>query len=379
MKQILFLLFFAFSFFIFSQKNDYSNCAGQVLVGVNINYKMKFLGHKGEDKTHLYGYLPSERISKNAIWLCYEPQSNGILKVNCQTDLDSLHFAVFKTKTTGSCQEIKEKKAESIFIKTNTNCTEFENAQVELIGGYSYAFVFLAKERINDNIDFQFEFTPKAESGKDLIDSLSLNLVYSIEKPIYSVHILDAITKNPIKSRIVITNAIEIEGTYTASDLFLNLTRYVKQASIKIDAEGYLSKDIFKKITPSKHTSDTILMTRLKRGSVAKLDEMYFAAGLALILEESIPKLKRLRDFLALNPEVNIEIQGHVNDETKRGIFSRRLSKRRAKKILKYLVECGIDETRLTAVGFGNTRPVYKNPSNDEEKEANRRVEILIK
>jgi outer membrane protein OmpA-like peptidoglycan-associated protein len=76
---------------------------------------------------------------------------------------------------------------------------------------------------------------------------------------------------------------------------------------------------------------------------------------------------------------VNIEIQGHVNDESKRGVFSKRLSKRRALRILKYLVDCGISESRLSAVGFGNSNPVFKNPKNDEEKEANRRVEILIK
>jgi flagellar motor protein MotB len=33
----------------------------------------------------------------------------------------------------------------------------------------------------------------------------------------------------------------------------------------------------------------------------------------------------------------------------------------------------------MSAVGFGNSKPVYKNPKSDEEKEANRRVEILIK
>ena len=379
MKSSLFIAF-CFSFLVaVAQNSDYSACSGQVLVSVNTNYKMKFLGHKGEDKTKLFGYLPNENVSRNAIWICYEPQTKGTLKVNCQTSLDSLHFVVFKTDVTDACADIKTKKAAAVFSKINTNCTEFENAQMELTGGFNYAFVFIAKEKIKDSIDFKFEFKPVAENGFELLDTLTLNLVYARDKPVYSLHCVDQNTKKPIKARIVISNALEIEGTYTASDLYLNLTKSVKEATIKIDAEGYMSKDITKKkIIPSNHTIDTLFLEPLKRGTVAKLDEIYFAAGLAIILEESTPKLKRLRDFLVLNPTVSIEIQGHVNDD-KGGFFSKRLSKRRALKILKYLVESGIDKTRLSAVGFGNTRPVFKDPKSDEEKEANRRVEILIK
>jgi outer membrane protein OmpA-like peptidoglycan-associated protein len=291
-----------------------------------------------------------------------------------------MHFVIFKTDVSDACQDIQNKKAQALFIKTNTNCSEFENAKMELKSGYKYTFVFIAKEKLESNIDIQLDYLEKGENGGELLDTLSLNLVYARDKPIYSIHVLDEFTKKPVKSRIVISNTVDLDGTYTASDLFLNQKRQIKESIIKIDAEGYLSKDLLNhKIGLTKHTSDTILLTPVKRGTVAKLDEIYFAAGLAVILEESDPKLKRLRDFMILNPSVNIEIQGHVNDDSQRGFVSKRLSKRRAKRILNYLVENGISESRLTAVGFGNSKPVFKNPKNDEEKEANRRVEILIK
>jgi outer membrane protein OmpA-like peptidoglycan-associated protein len=362
-----------------AQKPNYTSCSGQVMVSVNANYKLNFVGVKGLDKSKLNGYFPNEIVSRNAIWICYEPENNGDLKVNCRTQIDSLHFVVFKTDVSDACQDIRDKKAQVIFTKTNTNCSEFENAKMELTAGYRYTFVFIAKEKITDNIDIELGYLEKAENGGELLDTLSLNLVYDKSKSIYSIHILDELTKKPVKSRIVISNTLDLDGTYTASDLFLNQKKQFKEASIKIDAEGYLSRDLIKhKIPLTKHTSDTILLKPVKRGTIAKLDEIYFAAGLAIILEESEPKLKRLRDFMILNPTVNIEIQGHVND-SKRGILSKRLSKRRAKRILNYLVESGISETRLSAVGFGNSKPVHKNPKNDEEKEANRRVEILIK
>ncbi len=380
MKRIVFVAFLTLIFNVIAQKATYSSCSGQVLVSVNTNYKLNFLGIKGVDKTKLHGYLPNEVVTKNAIWICYEPENNGDLKVNCKTLIDSLHFVIFKTDVSDACHDIQNKKAQVIFIKSNTNCSEFENAKLELKSGFKYTFVFIAKEKIKDNIDVQLDYLEKGENGGELLDTLSLNLVYAKDKPIYSIHVLDEFSKKPIKSRIVISNTVDLDGTYTASDLFLNQKKQIKESLIKVDAEGYLSKDLLNhKIALSKHTSDTILLTLVKRGTIAKLDEIYFAAGLAVILEESDPKLKRLRDFMILNPTVNIEIQGHVNDDSKRGLFSKRLSKRRAKRILNYLVENGISESRLSSVGFGNSKPVFKNPQNDEEKEANRRVEILIK
>ena len=380
MKRIVFVAFLSLIFNVTAQKATYSSCSGQVLVSVNANYKLNFPGIKGIDKTKLHGYLSNEVVTKNAIWICYEPKNNGDLKINCKTQIDSMHFVIFKTDVSDACQDIQNKKAQALFIKTNTNCSEFENAKMELKSGYKYTFVFIAKEKLESNIDIQLDYLEKGENGGELLDTLSLNLVYARDKPIYSIHVLDEFTKKPVKSRIVISNTVDLDGTYTASDLFLNQKRQIRESIIKIDAEGYLSKDLLNhKIGLTKHTSDTILLTPVKRGTIAKLDEIYFAAGLAVILEESDPKLKRLRDFMILNPTVNIEIQGHVNDDSKRGLFSKRLSKRRAKRILNYLVENGISESRLSSVGFGNSKPVFKNPQNDEEKEANRRVEILIK
>ena len=100
--------------------------------------------------------------------------------------------------------------------------------------------------------------------------------------------------------------------------------------------------------------------------------------GLAIILDESLPKLKRLKDFLVLNGGIAIEIQGHVNGEGKNNLSAQRLSKKRAEKIMRYLVDNGVDSRRLSAVGFGNTKPIFTDPKDDNEREANRRVEIQI-
>jgi outer membrane protein OmpA-like peptidoglycan-associated protein len=109
------------------------------------------------------------------------------------------------------------------------------------------------------------------------------------------------------------------------------------------------------------------------------LEDLYFKGGLAVILEESLPRLRRLKDFLLLNPTISIEVQGHVNDEGGNSLNSLRLSKNRAKKVVEFLIDSGIEPRRLSAVGLGNSAPVFPNPQTEEEKEANRRVEIKIK
>ena len=379
-------LFFTFllvhvSFFSFNQKNDFSVCRGSVQLNSATPYSLSFTGKKGVDKSEVYGYIKNMSVSKNQIWTKFEPGKRGKLQIKCKSQIDSFHIVVFKTNVGSSCIDLATKKAEPIFMKMKSSCLELENVTVDLLDGFEYVVLFIAQEKSKAKIDFELKFTPTDEKGKEFVDTLTMNLVYNKAKPIYSIHVINEITKKPVTARISISSQSEIDGTYFASDLLLNLNKTLKNCTIKIDAEGYNSKDLIDyKISSAGHTKDTIKLLPFKRGTTAKLDEIYFSPGLATILEDSYPRLERLRDFMVLNPKISIEIQGHVNeDKTFSGLFSVRLSKKRALRILDFLVESGIDPKRLTAIGFGNSKPVYPDPKDALQKEANRRVEILIK
>ncbi len=375
------LLFIPVCFFSFSQKNDYSVCRGSVQINSATPYSLSFTGKKGVDKSEVYGYIKKMSVSKNQIWTKFEPGKRGKLQIKCKSQIDSFHIVVFKTNVGSSCIDLATKKAEPVFMKMKSSCLELENATIDLLDGYEYVILFITQEKSNSKIDFELKFTPTDEKGKEFVDTLTMNLVYNKVKPIYSFHVINEITKKPVTARISIASQSDIDGTYFASDLYLNLSKTLKNCSIKIDAEGYNSKDLTEyKISSTGHTKDTIKLLPFKRGTTAKLDEIYFSPGLATILEDSYPRLERLRDFMVLNPQISIEIQGHVNeDKTISGLFSVRLSKKRALRILDFLVESGIDPNRLTAIGFGNSKPIYPDPKDSIQKEANRRVEILIK
>ena len=75
-------------------------------------------------------------------------------------------------------------------------------------------------------------------------------------------------------------------------------------------------------------------------------------------------------------PSLKIEISGHT-DNVGSESFNYLLSQQRADAVLTYLLSKGVDNSRITAKGYGKDKPVASN-ENSEGRAANRRVEIRI-
>ncbi len=88
----------------------------------------------------------------------------------------------------------------------------------------------------------------------------------------------------------------------------------------------------------------------------------------------SDPVLQQILDLLKKNPAQKIEVQGHT-DNVGGDAYNQTLSEARAKAIVAWLTQHGIAGDRLTAKGFGKTRPVADNAT-DAGRAKNRRVEI---
>jgi len=114
-----------------------------------------------------------------------------------------------------------------------------------------------------------------------------------------------------------------------------------------------------------------------KKGDIITIQNIYFYLDSEKIVEKSKPILEELYLIMKNNPKLKIQVQGHICCNTKLGEI--KLSKQRALAICAFLKEREILFNRLSSVGFGNTKPVFKIPEqNEEERLANRRVEILI-
>jgi OOP family OmpA-OmpF porin len=83
--------------------------------------------------------------------------------------------------------------------------------------------------------------------------------------------------------------------------------------------------------------------------------------------------VQELRD----NPTVNIEVAGHT-DATGADDYNQGLSERRANSVVDYLVSKGIDRSRLSAAGYGESQPVADNSTRDGRAQ-NRRVELNVR
>ena len=111
-------------------------------------------------------------------------------------------------------------------------------------------------------------------------------------------------------------------------------------------------------------------------GAVVNLKNILFYMGTTSLLEESYPELDVVVDFLKGNTKVEIELNGHTDNrgDAKKNLI---LSQQRVEKIKSYLVTKGISSRRIKGKGFGGTKPIAANDS-EEARKLNRRVEFLI-
>lgn len=107
-----------------------------------------------------------------------------------------------------------------------------------------------------------------------------------------------------------------------------------------------------------------------------KLDKVYFNLGQALVLQESYEQLSKLAEYLKENPELKIQIEGHTDNQGDPAA-NQKLSLERAFNVRQYLIERGIDGKRIRFKGYGSSRPVSPNDT-EENRSRNRRVEYKI-
>jgi chemotaxis protein MotB len=111
---------------------------------------------------------------------------------------------------------------------------------------------------------------------------------------------------------------------------------------------------------------------------LAFAEQIMFDSGQARLKESVRPVLSKVADFIARNPHLTVEIQGHTDDRpihNKRYASNWELSADRATQVAKMLVEMGIPPAKVSTRGFAEYHPVQGNES-EADRVRNRRVEI---
>ena len=102
-----------------------------------------------------------------------------------------------------------------------------------------------------------------------------------------------------------------------------------------------------------------------------------FETARDVLLPVSIPVLQEVASVLAQAPQLSVTIEGHT-DNVGNAVTNRSLSEARARAVVRWLGNRGIDRSRLQAAGFGPDRPIAPNTTADG-RARNRRVDIIAR
>jgi outer membrane protein OmpA-like peptidoglycan-associated protein len=114
----------------------------------------------------------------------------------------------------------------------------------------------------------------------------------------------------------------------------------------------------------------------LKVGEAYTINDILYATNSAELNDKSKFILQGFARFLNVNPTIQVAIQGHTDDQGDDAL-NLTLSESRAKGVKDYLISQGITEDRLSAKGYGETKPKVANTS-DTNRAKNRRTDFVI-
>ncbi len=113
-----------------------------------------------------------------------------------------------------------------------------------------------------------------------------------------------------------------------------------------------------------------------------KIDNILYDFDEATLRPESLVELNDIIRIMNDNPDIIVEFSSHTDSKGSLS-YNQRLSERRAQSVVDYLVSMGIPRVRMTAVGYGETRPIAPNTfpdgsDNPDGRQLNRRTEFRI-
>ncbi len=144
-----------------------------------------------------------------------------------------------------------------------------------------------------------------------------------------------------------------------------------KDSVTKIIKDQPIVREKAQKPTPAKASKK-----KKRKGRKIELKPIFFERSKDHILPKSFPELNRLVRLLKKYPSMRIRVEGHTDNNGKPKALIK-LSKDRAVAIKAFLVNRGIDESRIETVGFGGQYPFVENDS-ERNRRRNRRVEVYV-
>lgn len=152
-----------------------------------------------------------------------------------------------------------------------------------------------------------------------------------------------------------------------------------KEYALNVDKEGYLffsENYTLTDATMAKPYQMDVPLQKISKGASIVLKNVFFKTDSYELDDRSVTELNKLVDLLNKQKGIKIEIGGHTDNQGSME-HNKALSMNRAKAVYSYLISNGIDAKRLTYNGYGYSKPIATNDT-EEGRALNRRTEFRI-
>jgi len=229
-------------------------------------------------------------------------------------------------------------------------------------------------------------FSSNRDGGMGGIDIYKFN-IYDEIKPESITYlkgiIKDEETKQPLQAIFELydlENNKLIKKSYSSgiNGAFLILVPGNKNYMINVSKENYIfySDNFSLKENKNEIFYKTIELQKIKEGNKLVLKNIFFETNSFKLKDESKLELTKLQNFMIKYLSIKVQIEGYT-DNVGGDIANQTLSENRAKAVMIYLIEKGINRNRLSAIGYGEKSPIADN-NTEKGRRINRRTEFKI-
>ena len=120
-----------------------------------------------------------------------------------------------------------------------------------------------------------------------------------------------------------------------------------------------------------------LTLNKIIMNKAIEIKDILYDYDKADIRPDAAVRLDTLVQTLTDNPKISVELSSHT-DQRGKDAYNLKLSQRRADSAVAYIIGKGVDATRITAKGYGETRPIVKDAKTEEEYQKNRRTEFKV-
>ncbi len=264
-----------------------------------------------------------------------------------------------------------------------------------------------SEKALNRRVEVEFIVKPKETPPPPKKDSIKTPVVKlsPFEKEViingsvwdeYNNPVIAEVTLHDKDGKEILTTTSDAKGKYTIKTIlnkkddysltFYNDSLFTSAKKINLSQPRFPYKNL------------KTVLSHLFVGDKYILENLNFVGDTSQLIAASLPSLEALVRVMQKNTSLVIQIEGHVNypnwlpnakrtpHTSKRyappGVnaagFNQWLSDERAKVVMNYLIEKGIDPKRLTSKGFGASQMLFPDAINEAEESQNRRVEIHV-